>query len=156
IPSSADFPYAVRVVSEILSSNGSSSMATVCAATMSLMDAGVPIKKPVAGIAMGLMSESDERGMPTRYKVLTDLQGPEDHYGDMDFKVAGTRDGVNAIQLDVKIGGLTNQMIVETMAQARAARMQILDFIQSVIPAPKPEISIYAPRVFRISINPEK
>ena len=158
IPVAADFPYAVRVVTEILSSNGSSSMATVCATTMSLMDAGVPIKKPVAGIAMGLMSDTKGGApkAPSKYKVLTDLQGPEDHYGDMDFKVAGTRDGVNAIQLDVKIGGLTNKMIVETMAQARAARMQILDFIQSVIPAPRPEISQYAPRVFRISINPEK
>jgi polyribonucleotide nucleotidyltransferase len=158
IPSSADFPYSIRVVNEILSSNGSSSMATVCATTMSLMDAGVPMKKPVAGIAMGLMSDTKGGApmAPTKYKVLTDLQGPEDHYGDMDFKVAGTRDGVNAIQLDVKIGGLTNKMIVETMAQARAARMQILDFIATVIPAPKAEISMYAPRVFRISINPEK
>jgi polyribonucleotide nucleotidyltransferase len=158
IPSSADFPYSIRVVNEILSSNGSSSMATVCATTMSLMDAGVPMKKPVAGIAMGLMSDT-KGGAPVaanKYKVLTDLQGPEDHYGDMDFKVAGTRDGVNAIQLDVKIGGLTNKMIVETMAQARVARMHILDFIATVIPAPKAEISMYAPRVFRISINPEK
>ncbi len=159
IPVPADFPYAVRVVSEILSSNGSSSMATVCAVTMALMDAGVPMKKPVAGIAMGLMSDVKGGGAPAapaKYKVLTDLQGPEDHYGDMDFKVAGTRDGVNAIQLDVKIGGLTNKMIMETMAQARVARMQILDFIQSVIPAPRPEISEFAPRVFRIQINPEK
>jgi polyribonucleotide nucleotidyltransferase len=128
---------------------------------MSLMDAGVPIKKPVAGIAMGLMSQSSPKATtgaaaPGAYKILTDLQGPEDHYGDMDFKVAGTRDGVNAIQLDVKIGGLTNQMIVETMAQARIARMHILDFIQTVIPAPRAEISKFAPRVFRLQINPEK
>ena len=162
IPSAKDFPYAIRVVSEILSSNGSSSMATVCAVTMSLMDAGVPMKKPVAGIAMGLMSDvkapaaGQTVSAPNKYKILTDLQGPEDHYGDMDFKVAGTRDGVNAIQLDVKIGGLTNKMIVETMAQAKAARMQILDFIATVIPAPRAEISSYAPRVFIISINPEK
>lgn len=157
IPPSSEFPYSIRVVNEILSSNGSSSMATVCATTMSLMDAGVPMKKPVAGIAMGLMSdEKATAGADGSYKILTDLQGPEDHYGDMDFKVAGTRDGVNAIQLDVKIGGLTNKMIVETMAQARVARMHILDFIATVIPLPRTEISKFAPRVFRISINPEK
>ncbi len=151
IPQSSEFPYTVRVVSEILSSNGSSSMATVCATTMSLMDAGVPITKPAAGIAMGLMS--DGHGA---YKVLTDIQGPEDHYGDMDFKVAGTRDGVNAIQLDVKIGGLTNEMIGKTIMQAKDARMHILDFIQTVIDKPRAAISEFAPRVLRIQINPEK
>jgi polyribonucleotide nucleotidyltransferase len=151
IPPASEFPYMIRVVSEILSSNGSSSMATVCATTMSLMDAGVPITKPAAGIAMGLMS-----GEGGAYKVLTDIQGPEDHYGDMDFKVAGTRDGVNAIQLDVKIGGLTNEMIIKTMAQAKAARFHILDFIQTVIDRPRASISEFAPRVLRIQINPEK
>lgn len=151
IPAASEFPYAIRVVSEILSSNGSSSMATVCATSMSLMDAGVPIKKPAAGIAMGLMT-----GGNGAYAVLTDIQGPEDHYGDMDFKVAGTRDGVNAIQLDVKIGGLTNEMIQKTMAQARAARFQILDVMEKVIAKPRADISMFAPRVYHISINPEK
>jgi polyribonucleotide nucleotidyltransferase len=109
------------------------------------------MKKPVAGIAMGLMSDATGR-----YKILTDLQGPEDHYGDMDFKVAGTRDGVNAIQLDVKIGGLTNTMIAETITQAHTARLTILDFMKTIIPTPRAEISPFAPRVYRISINPEK
>jgi polyribonucleotide nucleotidyltransferase len=151
IPPSSEFPYTVRVVSEILSSNGSSSMATVCATVLSLMDAGVPITKPAAGIAMGLMS--DGKG---GYKVLTDIQGPEDHYGDMDFKVAGTKDGVNAIQLDVKIGGLTNEMISKTIMQAKDARMHILEFMATILDKPRPQISEFAPRVLRIQINPEK
>ncbi len=151
LPTSDEFPYTIRVVSEILSSNGSSSMATVCATTLSLMDAGVPIKKPVAGIAMGLMS--NDKG---DYKVLTDLQGPEDHYGDMDFKVAGTRDGINAIQLDVKLEGLTLEMAEKTLAQAKAARLQILDVIKGIIPEPRKEISKYAPKVVRIKISKEK
>ncbi len=151
IPTADEFPYTIRVVSEILSSNGSSSMATVCATTLSLMDAGVPIKKPVAGIAMGLMS--NDKG---DYKVLTDLQGPEDHYGDMDFKVAGTKDGINAIQLDVKLEGLTLEMAEKTLAQAKAARLQILDVIKGIIPEPRKEISKYAPKVVRIRISKEK
>ncbi len=151
IPKKEEFPYTIRVVSEILSSNGSSSMATVCATSMSLMDAGVPIKKPVAGIAMGLMSEPSGK-----YKVITDLQGPEDHYGDMDFKVAGTRDGITAIQLDVKIAGLTGKMIEDTLVQAKKARMQILDVMQKVVAKPKENVSIYAPQIVTVSIPQEK
>ncbi len=151
IPSKEEFPYTIRVVSEILSSNGSSSMATVCASTLSLMDAGVPIKKPAAGIAMGLMTgEKDD------YKILTDIQGPEDHYGDMDFKVAGTADGITAAQLDVKIHGLTTKMIAETLAQAREARLQILEVMAGALSAPRGEVSVYAPVIRVIKINPEK
>jgi polyribonucleotide nucleotidyltransferase len=151
IPSQDEFPYTIRVVSEILSSNGSSSMATVCASSMSLMDAGVPIKKPAAGIAMGLMS--NEKG---DYKILTDIQGPEDHHGDMDFKVAGTRDGVNAIQMDVKIWGVTLEIVEKVLAQASEARMKILDVMEKTIKSPKQEISPYAPQVMVLNINPEK
>jgi polyribonucleotide nucleotidyltransferase len=151
IPPMSEFPYTIRVVSEILSSNGSSSMATVCAASMALMDAGVPIRKPAAGIAMGLMLDDEDN-----FKVLTDIQGPEDHYGDMDFKVAGTDAGVNSIQLDVKIKGLTLPMIRETLERAKAARLRILDFMKSVIPAPRPQISKYAPYVIQLKIRPEK
>jgi polyribonucleotide nucleotidyltransferase len=152
IPSKENFPYAVRVVSEITSSNGSSSMATVCACTLALMDDGVPIAKPVAGIAMGLMSANNEQD----FKVLTDLQGAEDHYGDMDFKVAGTKDGITAIQLDVKIKGLTMAMIKQTLEQARVARMQILDVITGALPAPRKEISPLAPLIMSIKIDPSK
>ncbi len=151
IPPVDQFPYTIRVVSEILSSNGSSSMATVCGTTLSLMDAGVPMKKPVAGIAMGLML--DKQG---KFKVLTDLQGPEDHYGDMDFKVAGTKDGVNAIQLDVKTSGLTPEIIETTLEQAKKARLQILGFMETVLPAPRAKLSAYAPTVIQLKINPEK
>ena len=150
IPSETDFPYAIRVVSEILSSNGSSSMATVCAVSLALMDAGVPLRKQVAGIAMGLMSSEDGR-----YKILTDLQGPEDSYGDMDFKVAGTSDGVTAIQLDVKIRGLSIQMVKETLAQAREARLEILEVLNKAIAAPRTELSKYAPVIMSLNINPE-
>ncbi len=151
IPSQEEFPYVIRVVSEILSSNGSSSMATVCAASLSLMDAGVPIKKPVAGIAMGLMS--NDRG---DYKILTDIQGPEDHYGDMDCKVAGTRDGVNAMQMDVKIQGLTVKQLAETLAQAKKARLQILEVMSKAIAAPRAQTSEYAPVVLSMDIDPDK
>ena len=151
IPSQEEFPYTIRVVSEILSSNGSSSMASVCAAMLSLMDAGVPIKKPAAGIAMGLMSNAKGD-----YKVLTDIQGPEDHYGDMDCKVAGTKDGVTAMQMDVKIEGITVQILTETLAQAKKARLEILKFMESVIREPRKEISVYAPIILKTSINPEK
>lgn len=151
IPEKDAFPYTIRVVSEILSSNGSSSMATVSAASMALMDAGVPMKKAAAGIAMGLMmSERQE------YKILTDIQGPEDHHGDMDFKVAGTRDGVTAIQLDVKLRGLTIPMIEEVLGRAKKARLEILDFTDTVIAQPRPEISSYAPAITVLKINPEK
>ncbi len=151
IPPKEEFPYTIRVVSEILSSNGSSSMATVCASTMALMDAGVPIKKPAAGIAMGLMT--DKSG---NYKVLTDIQGPEDHYGDMDLKVAGTRDGVNAIQMDVKIEGVTFEILEKSLEQAKEARFHILDLIESVIEKPRADLSKFAPRVLTLNIDPEK
>lgn len=151
IPSKEEFPYTIRVVSEILSSNGSTSMASVCGSTLALMDAGVPIKKPVAGAAMGLM-----RNQSGEYRVLTDLQGEEDHHGDMDFKVAGTRDGITAVQLDVKIDGLTPQMVRDTLAQAYTARMQILDHMTSVISEPRSELSPWAPRVTVLKIHPEK
>ncbi len=140
IPGNEVFPYAIRVVSEILSSNGSSSMATVCASILSLMDAGVPIKNMAAGIAMGLMSAPDGR-----YKVLTDIQGPEDHHGDMDFKVAGTDKGVTAIQMDVKIDGVTHEMLRDGLAQAKAARLHILAAMKLGLAAPRPALSVHAP-----------
>ena len=151
IPTTEEFPYTIRVVSEILSSNGSSSMATVCASSLSLMDAGVPIKKPAAGIAMGLMI--GEGGV---FKVVTDIQGPEDHYGDMDFKVAGTDEGLTAIQLDVKVQGLTFEMIEKTLAQAKQARLEILTFMNTVLPAPRKELSRYVPTILQLKINPQK
>ncbi len=151
IPSKEDFPYTIRVVSEILSSNGSSSMATVCASSMALMDAGVPIKKPAAGIAMGLMS--DDKG---NYKILTDIQGPEDHHGDMDLKVAGTKDGVNAIQMDVKIGGVTFEILGKALIQAKRARLEILECISTVIAEPQKDLSRFAPRVLVLNIDPSR
>ncbi len=151
LPSQEQFPYTIRIVAETLSSNGSSSMATTCASSLSLMDAGVPIDKPVAGIAIGLMS--DEKG---NYKILTDIQGPEDHYGDMDFKVAGTKDGVNAIQMDVKIGGITLQIFREALAAAREARLHILETMNAALPEAKKELSPFAPMITTIHIPPEK
>lgn len=151
IPSKEEFPYTIRLVSEILSSNGSSSMASVCGSVLAMMDAGIPIKKPAAGIAMGLMM--DENG---NYKVLTDIQGPEDHHGDMDFKAAGTSEGITGIQMDVKIEGITLEILKDTLAQAKDARLQILDHMASVLPAPRPELSPLAPRVIVLKINPEK
>jgi polyribonucleotide nucleotidyltransferase len=151
IPSEEEFPYTIRLVSDVLSSNGSTSMASVCGSTLSLMDAGVPIKAPVAGIAMGLVT--DEAG---RHTVLTDIEGLEDHFGDMDFKVAGTQAGITALQLDIKIKGLSYQIIQETLAQAREARLFILQLIQEAIPAPRGQLSPHAPRIFRISIDPSK
>jgi polyribonucleotide nucleotidyltransferase len=151
LPSKEDFPYTIRIVSEILSSNGSTSMAAVCGSSLALMDAGVPIKKAVAGAAMGLMI--DNQG---NYRVITDLQGQEDLHGDMDFKVAGTRDGITAVQLDVKIEGLNIPMIKDALKQALSARMQILSAMDVVISAPRPELSPYAPRVITMKINPEK
>ncbi|MDE2144528.1 MAG: polyribonucleotide nucleotidyltransferase [Patescibacteria group bacterium] len=149
IPKKEEFPYVIRVVSEILSSNGSSSMATVCASVMSLMEAGVPVKKPAAGIAMGLMS--DETG---KYKVLTDIQGPEDHHGDMDFKVAGTEDGINALQMDVKISGVSVEVLEEAMAQSREARLKILETMKKAIPAPRTETKPGVPQIVTLSIDP--
>ncbi len=151
IPPKDQFPYTIRLVSEILSSNGSSSMASVCGSSLAMMDAGIPITKPAAGIAMGLVM--DEEG---NYKVLTDIQGPEDHHGDMDFKVAGTEDGVTAIQMDVKIEGVTITILTDAFKQAREARMQILDFMRSVIAEPRKELSPLAPRITILKINPEK
>jgi len=151
IPSREDFPYTIRIVSETLASNGSSSMASVSASILALMDAGVPIKKPAAGIAMGLMM--DAKG---HYKVLTDIQGPEDHHGDMDFKAAGTADGVTALQMDVKIEGVTPQILKDALAQAKKARMEILEVMRETIAAPRPELSPKAPRIVSLKINPDK
>jgi len=151
IPTTDEFPYTIRVVSEILSSNGSSSMATVCSATLALMDAGVPIKKPVAGIAMGLMSSPDGK-----YKVLTDIQGPEDHYGDMDFKVAGTKEGINVIQMDVKISGVPLSILLEGLLQAKKARIEILSVMLKTITSPRTEISKHAPQITVIDIDPSR
>jgi len=150
MPSQDEFPYVIRVVSEITESNGSSSMATVCGTSLSLMDAGVPIKAPVAGIAMGLIKEGE------RFAVLTDILGDEDHLGDMDFKVAGTRDGVTALQMDIKIDGITREIMDTALAQAREARMHILDKMAEVLPAPRKEMSEYAPRIITFKIDPEK
>ncbi len=152
IPSKDDFPYTIRLVSEILSSNGSSSMASVCGSSLAMMDGGVPMKAPAAGIAMGLMF--DEKG--DKYKILTDIQGPEDHHGDMDLKVAGTKDGVTAMQMDVKIEGINEKILKEVLAQAKKARLEILKVMTKAIPAPRKELSPYAPRVQIIKINPEK
>ena len=150
LPDISEFPYTIRVVSEVLSSNGSSSQASICGSTLSLMDAGVPIKKPVAGIAMGLIKEEDS------ISILTDIQGLEDHLGDMDFKVAGTRDGITALQMDMKISGITREVLEESLANAKEARMQILDLIESTIQNPREDISEFAPRLFTIDIDPEK
>ncbi len=150
IPAEEEFPYIIRVVSEILESNGSSSMATVCGGTLSLMDAGVPLKKPVAGIAMGLVKEGD------KYAILTDIAGAEDHYGDMDFKVAGTKDGITALQMDIKIKGLTKELMAEALEQARKAIDFLLDKMTAVIPEPRKELSPYAPRITEIEISTDK
>ena len=151
IPSFEEFPYTMRVVSEILSSNGSTSMASVSSSSLALMDAGVPIKSAAAGIAIGLMT--DEKG---NYKILTDIQGPEDHHGDMDFKVAGTRKGVTVIQMDVKIAGITSEILKEVLFQGKEIRLQILNKIQKVLPKPKAQLSPFAPRILTLQINPEK
>lgn len=151
LPSKEDFPYTIRAVSEVLSSNGSSSMASTCASSLALMDAGVPIKKAVAGVAMGLAS--DETG---KWKVITDLQDLEDAKGGMDFKVAGTKDGITAVQMDTKTSGLTPEIVDATFDAAKAGRMKILQAMEAVIPAPRPELSQYAPRIISFRINPEK
>ena len=152
MPDEKEFPYTVRVVSEILESNGSSSQATICAGCLSLMAAGVPIKAPVAGIAMGLITSEDGK----KYTILTDIQGLEDHMGDMDFKVAGTRKGITALQMDIKIKGVTEKILKEALAQAKEARMEILDVMESVIPEPREELSKYAPKIEILHINPDK
>ena len=152
VPNKDQFPYTIRVVSEILSSNGSSSMASVCVASMALMDAGVPIKEAAAGIAMGLIV--DKKGK--QYKILTDIQGPEDHHGDMDLKVAGTRKGLTALQMDVKIEGIDEKILKDVLIQAKQARLYILKEMEKVISAPRKELSSYAPRIITLQINPEK
>ncbi len=150
IPSEADFPYTLRLVSEVLASNGSSSMASVCGSTLALMDTGVPIKAPVAGIAMGLIKEGD------KYVVLTDIQGAEDHLGDMDFKVAGTTAGITALQMDIKIKGITPEIMREALAQAHVARLAILDQMLDVIPVPRPELRTFVPRISTMKVPVEK
>lgn len=158
IPSQDVFPYTIRVVSEILSSNGSSSMASVCAGTLSLMDAGVPMKKPVAGIAMGLVTHQgyDPQSTSKEFKVLTDIQGPEDHYGDMDLKVAGTKDGITAMQMDVKVEGITPEVFDEALARAKEARSSILSVLEEVISEPRKEISSYAPVILATQVRPDQ
>ncbi len=151
IPNHEEFPYTIRVVTEILSSNGSTSMASVSSSSLALMDAGVPIKTAATGISLGLMS--DDKG---NYKILTDIQGPEDHHGDMDFKIAGTKNGITAIQMDVKISGITENIFKETLERGKKARTQILGVISGTLKAPRPELSPFAPRILTIQINPEK
>jgi polyribonucleotide nucleotidyltransferase len=153
IPPEDEFPYTIRVVSEVLSSNGSTSMASVCGSTLALMDAGVPIRKPVSGVAMGLVT-ADETWR--KYVILTDIQGMEDHLGDMDFKVAGTADGITALQMDVKIRGLPYHVLAEALHQAREARLYILEKMLEVLPAPRPELKPHAPRIFTVHIPVEK
>ncbi|WKZ39156.1 MAG: polyribonucleotide nucleotidyltransferase [Anaerolineales bacterium] len=151
LPAEESFPYAIRVVSEALSSNGSTSMGSVCGSTLALMDAGVPIKSPVSGVAMGLIT--DETG---RYKILTDIQGTEDHLGDMDFKVAGTAAGITALQMDIKISGLSTQMMKEALEQARTARMSIMEKMLAVLSEPRTELKPHAPRIITVKIPVDK
>ena len=153
MPSEEEFPYTVRVVSEILESNGSSSQATICAGCLSLMAAGVPIKAPVAGIAMGLITDKDDE---SKYEILTDIQGMEDHLGDMDFKVGGTREGICSLQMDIKIKGVTKEILGKALDQAHKARLEILDVMESVIDKPREDVSQYAPKIETFMIKPEK
>ncbi|MDU7905372.1 MAG: polyribonucleotide nucleotidyltransferase, partial [Peptostreptococcaceae bacterium] len=150
IPSKEDFPYAIRVVSEVLSSNGSTSQGSVCGSTLSLLDAGVPLKDMVAGIAMGLIKHDD------KVAVLSDIQGMEDHLGDMDFKVAGTEHGITAIQMDIKIAGIDEDVLRTALKQAKVGRIHILNEMRKTIAAPKPELSKYAPKIVTMNINPDK
>ena len=150
LPEESRFPYTIRIVSDITESNGSSSMASICGGILSLMDAGVPLKAPVAGVAMGLVMEGN------KYAILSDIAGAEDHYGDMDFKVAGTRDGITALQMDIKIGGINAQIMAEALEQARKGRMHILSVMEQTIPEPRADISPIAPRIIQIKINPDK
>src|SRR3989338_8252069 len=152
LPDVEKFPYTIRIVSEVVSSNGSTSMASTCAACIALMDAGVPIKEPGAGISIGL-AKDEESG---KYKILTDIQGPEDHYGDMDFKVAGTKNGITAIQMDVKIDGIDKKIMEESLDRAKDARFKILDIIKEQIPEPRKSLSPFAPKIFTMTINPSK
>ncbi len=148
LPDDTDFPYTIRIVSDITESNGSSSMASVCGGILSLMDAGVPIKQPVAGVAMGLVMEGN------RYAILSDIAGAEDHYGDMDFKVTGTTEGITALQMDIKIAGINAMILEEALEQARKGRLHILDIMDKAIAEPREDISPYAPRIITIMINP--
>src|SRR5678816_3277407 len=150
LPEDSEFPYTLRVVSEITESNGSSSMATVCGGTLAMMDAGVPLKAPVAGVAMGLVMEGN------KYAILTDIAGAEDHYGDMDFKVAGTRNGITALQMDIKIAGINAQIMAEALEQAKKGRLHILSVMEQAIAEPRADISAHAPRIIQIKINPDK
>jgi polyribonucleotide nucleotidyltransferase len=150
LPDDSDFPYTIRIVSDITESNGSSSMASVCGGILSLMDAGVPLKAPVAGVAMGLVMEGN------KYAILSDIAGAEDHYGDMDFKVTGTREGITALQMDIKIAGINAQIMAEALEQAKKGRLYILDVMAKALPEPRAEISSYAPRIIQIKINPDK
>jgi len=151
LPPEVDFPYAMRLVSDILESNGSSSMATVCGGSLAMMDAGVPLKSPCAGIAMGLVT-----GDAGTYAIITDIAGAEDHYGDMDFKVAGTRQGITALQMDIKVTGITIAMMREALAQAKKARVEILDIMDATISEARPAISTYAPRLYKLTIPTDK
>ena len=153
VPAKKDFPYTIRVVSEVLSSNGSSSMASTCSSCLSLMAAGVPLKEMVAGIAMGVIIDEKNE---SNYKILTDIQGPEDHYGDMDFKVAGTKNGVNALQLDVKVNGINAELLRKALSQAKEARLFILETMKKAISEPRKEISEYAPKIISFEVNPDK
>jgi len=150
LPTEDNWPYAMRVVSDILESNGSSSMATICGASLSLMDAGVPLKAPVAGVAMGLVKEGEH------YAILTDIAGAEDHYGDMDFKVAGTKDGITALQMDIKVAGITSQIMREALAQAQRGRLFILGKMDEVLAEPRVKVSAYAPRIYTLQIPVDK
>lgn len=150
IPPEEEFPYAIRVVSEVLSSNGSTSQASVCGSSLALMAAGVPLKKPVAGVAMGLIKEEE------KLAILTDIQGMEDFLGDMDFKVAGTKDGITAIQMDIKIHGIDREILTQALEQARIGRMHILGIMNEEISEPRAELSPYAPRIMTMTINPDK
>ena len=152
LPSEDSFPYAIRTVSEVLSSNGSTSQASVCGSTLALMDAGVPLKRPVAGVAMGLISNEDK----SKVSVLTDIQGLEDFLGDMDFKVAGTTEGITAIQMDIKIKGINEEILRKALAQAKVGRLEILGKMLAVLPAPRANLSKYAPKIISFNINPDK
>ena len=150
LPDDTTFPYTLRIVSDITESNGSSSMATVCGGSMSMLDAGVPLKAPVAGVAMGLVMEGN------KYAILSDIAGAEDHYGDMDFKVAGTSEGITALQMDIKIAGVNSQIMAEALAQAKKGRLHILDAMAQTLSQARAEMSPFAPRIIKIKINPDK
>src|SRR3972149_6847900 len=150
LPTAAEFPYTIRIVSDVLESNGSSSMASVCGGSLSLMDAGVPVKDAVAGIAMGLIKEGDE------FAVLSDILGDEDHLGDMDFKVTGTKNGVTALQMDIKIGGVSRDVLQSALFQAREGRLRILDVMSRTLDRPRQDLSAHAPRIVALHIKPDK